>query len=73
VQSRKAREVFAKSFYELALASRVSEHRTKTLYEAGKRMATTSGLTDRQLNLMSGVFRKALQKMDSLQDLDSKT
>ncbi len=73
VQSREAREVFAKSFYELAAASRVTPHKMKNLFESGKRMATTSGLTDRQLNLMSGVFRKALLTMDSLQDLDSKT
>lgn len=72
-QGREAREVFAKSLYELAKSSRVPPHRTKSLFEAGKRMATTSGLTDRQLNLMSGVFRKALQTIDSLQDLDSKT
>ncbi len=73
VQSRESREVFANSFYELAVASRVQSHKTKNLFEAGKRMATTSGLTDRQLNLMSGVFRKALETMGSLQDLDSKT
>lgn len=73
VQSRKAREVFAKSFYELAIASRFPPHRAKSLFEAGKRMATTSSLTDRQLQLMAGVFRRALSTMDSLQDLDSKT
>ncbi len=73
VQSREAREVFAKNFFELADASRVPPHKMKNLFEAGKRMATTSGLTDGQLNLMSGVFRKALLTLDALQDLDSKT
>jgi len=71
-QSRKAREVFARSFYELASASRVPQHKVKNLFEVGRRMAVTSKLTDRQLYLMAGVFRKALSAMDSLQDLDSK-
>ncbi len=72
-QSRKAREVFAKSFCDLAAASRVPPHKMENLFEVGKRMATTSRMTDRQLNLMAGVFRKALSTMESLQDLDSKT
>lgn len=71
-QSREAREVFAKNLYQLAMASRVPPHKTKNLFEASKRMATGSALTDRQLNMMSGVLRKALQTIDSLQD-DSKT
>lgn len=72
MQSREAREVFAKNLYQLAMASRVPPHKTKNLFEASKRMATGSALTDRQLNMMSGVLRKALQTIDSLQD-DSKT
>ena len=72
VQSRKAREVFAESLYELAAASKMPPHRMKNLFEAGKRIATTSNLTDTQLNFMTGVFRKALSALDS-HDLDSKT
>ena len=72
VQSRKVREVFAESIYELAIASKMPPHRTKNLFEVGKRVATTSNLTDAQLNLMTGVFRKALSALDS-HDLDSKT
>jgi len=72
VQSRKAREVFAESLYELAVASKMPPHRIKNLFEAGKRIATTSNLTDTQLNFMTGVFRKALSALDS-HDLDSKT
>lgn len=72
-QSRKAREVFAKNFYELAVASMVPQHKTKNLREVGKRMVATSGLTDKQLHLMAGVFRKAVSMVDSLQDFDSKT
>jgi tRNA/rRNA methyltransferase len=72
VQSRKAREVFAKSLYELAVASRMPPHRMKNLFETGKRIAVTSNLTDAQLNLMTGVFRKALSTLDP-HGLDSKT
>ncbi|MGP8124728.1 MAG: RNA methyltransferase [Nitrososphaerales archaeon] len=72
VQSRKAREVFAGSLYELAVASRMPPHKVKSLFEAGKRIASASNLTDTQLNLMTGVFRKALSVLDP-HDLDSKT
>jgi tRNA/rRNA methyltransferase len=72
-QRRKAREVFAHSFYELAEASSLPKHRTKNLFEAGKRIAASSGLTDAQLNLFSGVFRKAVSTMGKSQDLGSKT
>jgi len=72
IQSRKAREVFARSLYELAVVSRMPPHRMKSLFEVGKRIATTSNLTDTQLNLMTGVFRKALLALEP-HDLDSKT
>jgi len=72
VQSRKAREVFAESLHELAVASGMSPHRMKNFFEVGKRIATTSNLTDPHLNLMTGVFRKALSALGSY-DLDSKT
>lgn len=58
-QSKGARDLFADSFYELALAARMSTHKVKTLREVGKRIASSAGLTDSQLNLMAGVFRKA--------------
>ncbi|MDA4124886.1 MAG: hypothetical protein OK438_05500 [Thaumarchaeota archaeon] len=73
MQTREAREVFAKSFYGLAAASRVPPHKMKSLFQSGRKIATVSRLSDRDLNLMSGVFRKALLTLDSLQDLDSKT
>ncbi len=72
-QSRTARLVFAESFYELAVASRLQPHKVKNLREAGKRMAVASNLSDRQLQMMSGVFRKAVLKIGELQGLDSKT
>ena len=62
-QGRMAREVFARNFYELAEASRIPRHKTKNLFEAGKRMAAEAGMTDAQLNLLSGVFRKAVETM----------
>ena len=72
VQSRKAREIFADSLCELAVASRVSPHKVKKLYEASRRIISSSNLTDSQLNLMTGVFRKALSTLDH-HDADSNT
>jgi tRNA/rRNA methyltransferase len=72
-QGRKAREVFARSFYELAEASNLPRHKTKNLFEAGKRVAASSGMTDAQLNLLSGVFRKAVASMAEPQERGSKT
>ena len=72
VQSRKAREVFAEGLYELAVASRMPRHKVKNLFEVGKRIASASNLSDVQLNLLAGVFQKALAAIEP-QDLDSKT
>jgi len=72
-QSREAREVFSKKFYELAAASKIQQHKLKTLREASKRIATISGLTDRQLDLMSGTFSKALAAIETGQERDSNT
>ena len=72
-QGRRAREVFAQSFYELAEASRMPKHKTKNLFEVGKRVAAASEMTDAQLNLLSGVFRKALTAMGAPQERGSKT
>jgi len=72
-QGRVAREVFARSFYELAEASRLPAHKTQNLFEVAKRIAASSGITDAQLNLLSGVFRKAVATMDESQARGSKT
>jgi tRNA/rRNA methyltransferase len=72
-QSRMARLIFAESFYELAVASRLQPHKVRNLREAGKRMIASSNLSDRQLQMMSGIFRKAVLRIDELQALDSKT
>lgn len=72
-QGRVAREVFAQSFYELARASRLPSHKTQNIFEAAKRIAASSGITDAQLNILSGVFRKAVATMNEPQDRGSKT
>lgn len=72
VQGRTAREVFARSLYELAAASRMPEHKTRNLLDVAKRIAAASEMTDAQLNVLSGVFRKAVASLDA-QDLGSKT
>ena len=71
-QSRRAREVFAKSLSELASASKMPQHKAESLYESGRRAAASSKLTDAQLNMVTGVMRKALSAVRS-QDRDSKT
>jgi len=58
-QSRSAREVFAESFYRLALSTQLPEHRVKKMHEVAKRIAASSAMTDGQLMTLSGVFRKA--------------
>lgn len=72
-QSRRAREVFARTLSELGGASREPPQRTRTLFEVGKRIAAASKLNDVQLHTLSGVLRKALVTIEDLQDLDSKT
>lgn len=72
-QSRVAREVFARSLFNLGEASMTPGHRASSLFDSGKRIAAASNLSDRQLNLVSGVMRKALATINSLQESDSKT
>jgi len=71
-QGRISREVFARSLSELATSSRLPVHKTRDIFEAGKRIAAGSGLTDAQLNLLTGIFRKAVSRMES-QERGSKT
>jgi tRNA/rRNA methyltransferase len=72
-QSRKAREVFAKSVADLAAASMVPKHKAGSVMEVGKRIAATSSMTDAQLYLLSGIVRKALAAIESTHDRGSKT
>lgn len=72
IQSLKAREVFAQSLYELAVASKMPSHKVKSIFEEGRRLAGTSTLSDNQLNLMTGVMRRALAAL-SHAEADSKT
>lgn len=72
-QSRKAREVFARSLFELGRESGAPRHKTDTLFESGKRLATSSNMTDRQLNLLSGILDRGASKIRRLQAGDSKT
>ena len=72
-QSRRAREVFAKSLSELAVASKVPKHKVGSMMEVGKRIAATSSMTDAQLNVLSGVIRKAVAAIETSQDRGSNT
>jgi len=71
-QGRRAREVFAQSFSELAVAARLPKHKTRNLFEVGKRVAATSEMSDAQLNLLTGVFRKAVATLKDPQERGSK-
>jgi len=64
LKSRKAREIFARGLYELGVASKMPSQKVKNLFEVGKRIATASDLSDTQLNLLTGVFRKAISTLD---------
>lgn len=72
VQSKSARDLFAASFYRLALSARLPEHRVRNMREVAKRIAASAALTDSQLQLMAGVFRRATSARTS-QARDSKT
>jgi tRNA/rRNA methyltransferase len=72
-QGRVAREIFARSFYDLAEASRLPRHKTQNLFEVAKRIAASSEIKDAQLNLLSGVFRKAAAALNEPQERGSKT
>jgi tRNA/rRNA methyltransferase len=72
-QGRVAREIFARSFYDLAEASRLPRHKTQNLFEVAKRIAASSEIKDAQLNLLSGVFRKAVAALNEPQERGSKT
>ena len=72
-QGRRAREVFARSLSELAVASKMPGHKTESMMEVGKRIAATSKMTDAQLNVLSGVLRKAVTAIEAPQVRGSKT
>ncbi len=73
VQSRRARDLFATTFSELARSAQLPRHKVNSMREVGKRIAASAGLTDTQLFLMAGVFRKAAMARTRRQARDSKT
>jgi tRNA/rRNA methyltransferase len=73
LQSRIARDLFSSSFHELALSAELPAHKVKNMREVAKRIAASSALTDSQLLLMAGVFRRASLARKRRQGRDSKT
>jgi len=73
IQSMKARDLFARSFGELAVSARLASHKARRMEEVAKRIAASSQLSDSQLYLMTGVFRKANSTLKGGQDRNSKT
>jgi len=72
-QTRVARAIFAKSISALGEVSGVPAHRLKSFPMVAKRLATSSDLTDVQLNFLTGVFRRATERIQKLQERDSNT
>lgn len=72
-QSLTARKIFTKSLAELGERSGSPRHRVRNFEAVGIRLATSSSLTDTQLNFLTGVFRRASARIESLQERDSKT
>lgn len=73
LQSKRTRDVFAQSLHDLAASAGIPDYKVKNLREVGKRIAASSELADPQLNLMTGVFRKAVLALKEGQRRDSKT
>lgn len=71
--SRKARELFAQSLSDLATSSRMPLHKLRNMSEIGKRIAVESRLTERQLLMLSGIFRRAVRTIEGAQGRTSKT
>ncbi len=76
LQSRSVRELFARNLYELGVSARFQKHRADRLSEAAKRIALTSQSGEKEMLLMTGIFRKAVQTIrekDSRSQVRSKT
>lgn len=73
LQSRRARDLFAISFHQLAASAQLPKHKVRNMGEVAKRIAASAALTDSQLFLMAGVFRKAALAQGRHQARDSKT
>ncbi len=61
---RRPRDLFAEHLYELALAGKFQKHKRPGLKEAVKRIAATSQVSEKELFLMTGIFRKAVQRLN---------
>ena len=58
---RSARELFARNLHELAVSARFQKHRSDRLGEIAKRIAVTSQTGEKEMLLMTGIFRRAVQ------------
>jgi len=58
---RSARELFALNLHELAVSARFQRHRSDRLAEIAKRIAVTSQTGEKEMLLMTGIFRRAVQ------------
>ena len=53
--------MFARNLHELAVSARFQKHRSDRLGEIAKRIAVTSRTGEKEVLLMTGIFRRAVQ------------
>ena len=53
--------MFARNLHELAVSARFQRHRLDRLGEIAKRIAVTSQTGEKEMLLMAGIFRRAVQ------------
>ncbi|TLX98277.1 MAG: RNA methyltransferase [Thaumarchaeota archaeon] len=71
--SRSARELFARNLHELAVSARFQRHRSDRLGEIAKRVAVTSQTGEKEMLLMAGIFRRAVQTIKAENEFRAQT
>jgi len=62
--------LFARNLHELAVSARFQRHRSDRLAEIAKRIAVTSQTGEKEMLLMTGIFRRAVPSSDTFEDVD---
>jgi len=71
--SRSARELFAQNLHGLAVSARFQRHRSDRLGEIAKRIAVTSQTGEKEMLLMTGIFRRAVQTITEENESSAQT
>lgn len=62
--SRISRDLFTEQLYQLAVLARFQSHKKGRLTQTIRRIAATAQLSEKEMFLMTGIFRKAVQTLD---------